>query len=130
MPLLEADLLAPIRIWPTPYRNAAYFQVANHTGDRVRIWVQFRHFSKKLSRWTWVPEAPPKEKAKSKQKREALTFDLEPGQTLDLTHQRTAVRAARVRIWAESELGWRRTEFLDRDLWIVNRETGRYIADK
>lgn len=90
-----------------------YLKLQNDSGSKLKVWVQYRTLSEQKV-WVWVPAAP-------EDSDKALTYDLEPGQSLHVAQQGEKIAASRVRLWAQSEIGkW--LEYKDADLWLVPEE--------
>jgi hypothetical protein len=109
-------------------RMAAYtrrfLRVHNDTGERLKVWVQYRTLSVKQT-WEWYPAIPA-------QSRQALGYDVEPSAVVDLEHTQGRISASRARLWARSSTGREWGDFRDRDLWLVpetdDQGSHRYYA--
>jgi hypothetical protein len=92
-------------------------QVKNSTGEKVRLWVQYRTLNSDGS-WSWYPSAPGGD--------DAVAFELEPGEETYLNDDDWTLKAARVRIWAESDSGNEWLDYKDDDLWLVEEQPDGY----
>jgi hypothetical protein len=87
-----------------------YLRIRNATDRSVRVYVQYRTMLDNDS-YAWLPAHPA-------DSREAVTFRIAAGETLDLERDGSRIAASRVRLWAQSTGGtW--TGYRDRDLWLV-----------
>lgn len=109
--------------------------VRNNTEEPITVWLVYRtrrHNEQQGWHWTWQPSEPGEG--------EPLTYTVDAGSTLLLKaagddSKSDNVRAARVRLWAESESGSRWLEYRDEDLWLVDKNPKfdglrRYHAEK
>jgi hypothetical protein len=87
-----------------------YLRLVNATDSSVRVYVQYRTMRDNDS-YAWLPANPA-------DSREAVTFRIAAGETLDLERDGSRIAASRVRLWVQSTGGtW--TGYRDRDLWLV-----------
>jgi hypothetical protein len=85
--------------------------VTNATDEPITVHVQFRGL-RDNGQWVWLPADPAAAP-------DALTIELAAGQGGFLEYRGGAIRASRVRIWAESEARkW--TAHQSEDLWLVS----------
>jgi hypothetical protein len=89
--------------------TSRFVKVKNDTDAPMKVFLQFRGQVDK--KWAWLPADPSESK-------DALAYDLKPGQEMYLDTKGSKVAASRVRIWgvAESQ-SW--LDFRDQDLWVV-----------
>jgi hypothetical protein len=106
----------------TPY-VAAYLRIENQTGEKIRVFVQFRALNER-DEWVWQPANP-----KESDKGDRYTYDVSESAVLEDSAGK--VRASRVRIWAESDSGKVWKKYKDEDFWLVPEDTEgkrRYFA--
>jgi hypothetical protein len=85
-------------------------RLVNATDRSVRVHVQYRTMLDNGS-YAWLPAHPA-------DSREAVTFLIAAGKTLDLAREGTPIAASRVRLWVQSTGGtW--ADYRDKDLWLV-----------
>lgn len=86
-----------------------FLKVKNESDEAMKVFVQFRGLDDK--KWTWIPADPTESK-------DALVYDLKPGQEMYLIHKGQKVSGSRVRVWGVSEKSsW--LDYRDQDLWVV-----------
>jgi len=88
-----------------------FLEVANETNETVTVYVQYR--SAKNGSFSWAPADP-------RSSKQAVSFQLAPGQRTQIRHDDALVRASKVRIWAEGANGGRWNEHQSQDLWLVS----------
>jgi hypothetical protein len=88
-------------------QNVRALKVRNDTTSRLTLWVRYRT-QNDAEEWAWLPGD-----------REAVCYDLDPGEETFLSHLGRKVCASRVRIWAETAAGEPMDEFKEQDLWLV-----------
>jgi hypothetical protein len=86
-----------------------YLKVKNDSGVPMKVFVQYRGQDDK--KWAWFPADPTESK-------DALVYDLKPGQEMFVQDKGNKLSASRVRIWgvADSQTWF---DFRDQDLWVV-----------
>ena len=99
-----------------------FLKVKNDSDEPMKVFVQYRGMDDK--KWAWFPVDPSEAK-------DALVYDLKPGQEMYLMHKESKLSASRVRIWGEAESqNW--LDFRDQDLWVVpemdQRGEHRYLS--
>lgn len=102
--------------------TSRFVKVKNDTAEPMKVFLQFRGQTDK--KWAWLPADPSDSK-------DALVYDLKPGQEMYLEAKGSKVAASRVRIWGEAaSQTW--FDFRDQDLWVVpemdQRGEHRYLA--
>ncbi len=94
-------------------QNRRYLKIRNETEGTLTVFLQFR--APQAGAWTWVPADP----AAST---ESLSFEIEAGKELDVTHKDDMVAASRMRIWATSPTEkW--LKYKAKDIWLVPERT-------
>ncbi len=91
------------------WQTTRYLRVTNATGERLTLYVQLKTQDEN-EEWVWFPTAPGGD--------QALVYELEPGQVMDLESGDWRVNGSRVRVWAESA-SREYVAFRDKDLWLV-----------
>jgi hypothetical protein len=87
-----------------------YLRIRNATGAPLTVFVQYRTLTGDNA-FEWLPAAPDESE-------QALRFDIEAGEALDLANDGTRIAASRVRLWARSPTRkW--TAYKGKDLWLV-----------
>jgi hypothetical protein len=97
-----------------------FLEVANETNESVTVYVQYR--SAKTGSFSWAPADP-------RSSKQAVSFQLAPGQKTQISHDETLVRASKVRIWAEGANGGRWNQHQSSDLWLVpeTNDQGQHV---
>ena len=89
--------------------TSRFVKVKNDSGVPMKVLLQYRGMDDK--KWAWLPADPNDSK-------DALVYDLAPGQEMFLQHKGSKVAASRVRIWGVAEAqSW--FDYRDQDLWVV-----------
>jgi hypothetical protein len=100
-------------------QDTRFLRVHNATDGKLKVWVQYETKTD-AGDWVWSPAAPGDPD-------QALSFEVDPGATVDLQDGDWRVNARRARIWAQSETGeWNR--FRETDLWLVPETDHVYEA--
>jgi hypothetical protein len=89
--------------------TSRFLKVKNETGEPLKVFVQFR--GKTDTKWAWTPADPSDSK-------DALTYNLKPGQEMFLKHKGQKIAASRVRVWGISDNA-KVLDYRDQDLWVV-----------
>src|SRR5262249_19844722 len=95
------------------YQRVRFLRVVNGTKDKVTVYLQY-HAPDEDS-WAWLPVDP-------QESDDSLIFEIDPGQSLDLTDDQWRIAANRLMVWAESE-NQKWDEFKDNQLWVVPEVT-------
>ncbi len=94
-------------------QNKRFLKISNVTGDKLTVFLQFR--TPKDDAWVWVPDSP----ANST---DALSFEIEAGQEIEVKRNDEPVAASRMRIWANSATQkW--LKYKSKDAWLVPEKT-------
>jgi hypothetical protein len=107
------NLVSEDMLW-NPYRYAKHLRVVNDTPDRIRLWLQCPQWQSESKQWAWTPGSPSSDVA--------LRFELQPNQTAYLANQGQRIETPVVRLWTESEKGWRVDEHRHESLCLVDRD--------
>jgi hypothetical protein len=91
-------------------QSTRYLRVANCTEEPVKLYLQYEGRTQD-GQWQWIPGRPG-------EAGDAETYDIGPGEVMDLADNGWRINAARVRLWAKA--GDRDlVQFKDKDLWLV-----------
>jgi hypothetical protein len=93
----------------TARQTSRYLRVANGTNEKLTVYVQVKAEASD-DEWVWYPGEPGSDRV--------LAYELEPGQTADLSDGDWQLNGSRVRLWAES-VSHQYLTFRDQDLWLV-----------
>jgi hypothetical protein len=100
-------------------QDTRFLRIYNATDGKLKVWVQYETKTD-AGDWVWSPAAPGDPS-------QALSLEVNPGETVDLQDGDWRLNARRVRIWARSDTGeWNR--FRETDLWLVPEEDHLYDA--
>jgi hypothetical protein len=106
---------------PIGYKYCRFLRVTNETDDTVTVFLKYRAKDPDSGDWVWVPSSPEDDPD------DALTYDLEPGETIDLTDpdaENERICTTGIRFWAESD-DTEYTIWKDRTLWVVPKDASR-----
>jgi hypothetical protein len=92
-----------------PLQNTRKLLVVNNSKEKATVLVQY-HGPTEEGDWKWFPGEPGSD--------QTLTFEVEPGESIQVVDGDWPIRADRVRVWATGEMTqW--NQFKDRDLVLV-----------
>ncbi len=100
-------------------QNKRFLKVRNETSGTLNVFLQYKTLENNV--WTWVPGDPA-------QSTEALSFEVEAGQEVDVKNKEQVVGASRMRIWATGPTQkW--LKYKTKDTWLVpeRNEDGEHI---
>lgn len=89
-------------------REEQFLRLENATGERLTVWVHYNTLADKDA-FEWLPTKPVDPE-------KALRYVVEPNATVYLADQGTRIAAARARLWAESDSGYKWLTYRDKDL--------------
>jgi hypothetical protein len=92
-------------------QSCRYLKVKNDTGDRPTVYLHYCTLTTG-DEWKWFPGAG----------RNAVCYELDPGEETYLSHEGWKINASRVRIWAETPSGEVMDEYKGQDLWLVDED--------
>ncbi|MBI3462250.1 MAG: hypothetical protein HY000_04200 [Planctomycetes bacterium] len=101
-------------VFASKRQTRRFLRVANQTGEKMSVYVQYANKRQPAKGLEWVPADPASAEGNA-----SLAYELEPGESTYLSDQGGSITAAIVRLWGVTASGDEFVDFRDQDLWLV-----------